>query len=408
MIATGKSKLSALIEHALVFAGDLLPYGVVFLLTLMVGYGFGLEAAGKLSLAYVYVAIVTALVCGPNLLSLRRRMPEADSPGAVVLAALALRLLFIAGGASLVLAWLTATQVLPGMALLTAFLFVGRLLETAVDGPATAVQYRHGAREYFLLRLTVFLLICGITGWGGWSLEAAELPWLGLWYAGGCGCAFLVALLWSRSLLRPVHGFMAEWRGQAAEFGKFFIASALFIAASRLHPVIIGQLSGHEVAGQFALVQNLFSVLGLAATGVASVFFWSRNRQSEAAARAAVPRKWLLLSLPGGVLMGGVGGAVIDFLFLRPLGSPAELRMAAWVLCLSTPFLLTQAILSNQLVLLGRDREMLGYSALTAVLGIVLIAVLVLAFGLVGAALSVAVSAILSTLFGIRLVVSRS
>lgn len=398
-----RGKLATLLEHALVFAGDLLPYGVVFLLTLMVGYGLGLEAAAFLSLSYAYVAIVTALVCGPNLLSLRRRMPGAGSPGAVVFSALALRATVIAVGALLVIGGVQVSGARPGTASLMALLFVARLLETGVDGPATSVQYLRGARNYFLLRAMVFALICGATGVGVLTAGDAGLPWIALCYAAGSGAGFLVAMAWSRDLLRPVVGLAAECRAQAGEFGKFFLATALFLAASRLHPMIIAYFSGHEVAGQFAMVQNLFSALALAATGVAGVFFWSRNRQAAGGAVAGVPWRWMLWSLPGGLAMGALGGVVMDLLFLRPLGSPDELRLAAWILCLSTPFLLPQAILSNQLVLLGRDREMLGYSALNAAVGVLLIALLVLAFGLVGAALSVGASALLSTLLGIRL-----
>lgn len=400
----GTSRLAALVEYGLVFAGDLLPYGVVFLLTLMVGYGHGLEAAAFLSLTYAYVAIVTALVCGPNLLSLRRRMPEAASPGAVVLAGLILRATVIVAGALLVMAGLSAVGMQQGMLPLMALLFAGRLLETAVDGPATSLQYLRGARAYFLLRLTVFSCICAVTGAGVLTAGEAGLPWIAGGYALGSGVGFLLALAWARKLMRPVRGLAEECRAQTAEFGKFFLATALFLAASRLHPMIIAYFSGVGVAGQFAMVQNLFSALALAATGVAGVFFWSRNRRKGGAKATGVPWRWMLWSLPGGLIMGAAGGAVMDFLFLRPLAASGELRLAAWLLCLSTPFLLAQSILSNALVLLGRDREMLVYSAVNAVLGILLISVLVQAFSLIGAALSVAASALLSTLLGISIV----
>lgn len=400
MTALIPSRFFTVLEYALVFAGDLLPYGVVFLLTLVVGYRLGLEPAGLLSLTYAYVAIVTALVCSPNLLSLRRRMPGAASPGAVVAAALCLRTAVIVVGALLVMGGLLLARAQPVMVHLMVLLFAGRLLETAVDGPATSVQYLRGARDYFLLRLIVFMLICGITGIGVLTAGEAGLPWIALCYVLGSAAGLMVALAGSRRLLVPVSGLAGECQAQASEFGKFFVATAMFLAASRLHPMIIGYFSGHGAAGQFAMVQNLFSAVALASTGVAGVFFWSRNRKG-AMQLTGVPSRWLTGALPGGLALGVAGGAVMDFLFLRPLGSSFELRTAAWLLCLSTPLLLAQSMLSNLLVLQRRDRDMLAFSALNAVIGLLLIVVLVYYFGLVGAALSVGVSALLSTLVGI-------
>lgn len=386
------------------FAGDLLPYGVVFLMTLMVGYRLGLESAGFFSMTYVYVAIVTALVCGPNLLSLRRRMPGAESPGAVVAASLGLRATVISIGAFLVIGVLHATESPPGMISLMLLLFVGRLFETAVDGPATSVQYLRGARDYFILRLVVFVLICAITGIGVLTENGPRLEWIATCYLTGSTLGFFVALTSSHRLLFPISGLVAEGRAQASDFGKFFLATVLFLAASRLHPMIISFFSGHEAAGLFAMVQNLFSALAVAATGVAGVFFWSRNRKVGEQKLTGVPWRWLAGAVPCGLALGAAGGAVMDFLYLKPLGSSAELRTVAWLLCLSTPLLLIQSILSNQLVLLKRDREMLVLSALSAVVGLSLIALLVHSFGLVGAALSVGASALLSSLLGIFIV----
>ncbi len=152
------------------------------------------------------------------------------------------------------------------------------------------------------------------------------------------------------------------------------------------------------------MVQNLFSALAVASTGIAGVFFWSRNRKGAGEHQAGVPWYWLAGSIIGGMALGTAGGAVLDFFYLRPLGSSEELRMVGWMLCLSTPLMLVQAILSNQLVLLKRDREMLGLSALNATLGLVLITVLVHQFGLIGAALSVGMIASLSSIIGIYVI----
>lgn len=395
------SKRSVVFEHALVFAGDLLPYGVIFLMTLMIGYGLGLEAAGFFSMAYVYVAIVTALVCGPNLLSLRRRMPGAESPGAVVAASLGLRVAVISIGALLVMSVLHTTDAQPGMISLITLLFFGRFLETAVDSPAISVQYLRGARYYFYLRLVVFALICGITGIGVLTASSAGLEWIATYYLIGSTVGILVALTSSRRLLLPIAGLKAEGCAQASDFGKFFLATALFVAASRLHPLIIGLFYGHAAAGLFAMVQNLFSVLAVAATVVASVFFWSRNRKVGAKILTGVPWPWLAGAIPGGLAMGAIGGAVMDFLFLQPLNSSAELRTVAWLLCLTTPLLMVQSILSSQLVLLKRDREMLMLSAVSAAIGLLLIALLVHNFGLIGAALAVGASALFSSMLGV-------
>lgn len=403
-MAIGFGKKSFLIDYALVFIGDLLPYSVIFLLTLMVSYRFGLEPAGALSLAFAYVAVVTTMVCGPNLLSLRRRIVNAPSAGAVVAASLGLRATVIAAGALLVVGALSATGTHAGLISLIPLLFLGRLLETSVDGPATSLQYLRSPRDYFLLRLAVSLLVCGVTGVGVLTAGDPDLIRIALYYFLGCGAGFLVALAVAGRLLRPVAGLVAECRGQAAEFGKFFVASALFVVASRIHPMIINLFAGQEAAGQFALVQNLFSSLALAASGIAGVFFWSRNRKGAPRKSSAVPWRWLVGGAFGGLMLGLAGGAVLDLLFLRPLGSTPELRVTGWLLCLATPLFLTQAILSNLLVLLNRDRAMLALSAFNAIGGLLLITGLVYAFGLVGAALSVGLSALTSTVLGIFIV----
>lgn len=400
-ISQGKNKF--FIEYALVFIGDLLPYSVIFLLTLMVSYRFGLEPAGSLSLAFAYVAVVTTMVCGPNLLSLRRRIVDAPSAGAVVIASLGLRVIAILAGALLVMVVLFSTGTHANLLSLIVLLFIGRFLETAVDGPATSVQYLRGPLEYFLLRLGVSTLVCGITGVAVFTEGGPDLTRIAFYYVAGSVTGFLVALAVSWRLLRPVAGLLPECRGQAVEFSKFFVASALFVVASRIHPMIINVFAGQEAAGKFALVQNLFSSLALAASGVAGVFFWSRNRKGAPEKSSAVPWRWLIGGLFGGIGLGIIGGIFLDLLFLRPLDATLTLRGTGWILCLSTPFFLTQSIMSNLLVLLNRDREMLALSAFNAIGGLLLITLLVNAFGLVGAAMSVCLSALISTLLGIHI-----
>lgn len=381
----------------------MLPYGVVLLLTIAVGYSLGLKDAGILSLAYAYVALVTALVCGPNLLSLRRRMPLADSRSAVVFAGLVLRTIVISVGAAMVLFCVSVTDVdgRPEFVRLIAYFFLGRLLETAIDAPVTSLQYARGGRAYFLLRVVVFFVISGITGLGVLTADDHGVDWIILWYVFGSAVGLLVALKGSFSSLGPIKGFSLEIRGQAAEFGRFFLATAIFLLASRVHPLVIEHLSGAEMAGKFALVQTLFSVLGLAATGIAGVFFWSWNRQDGVRSGLGVPWCSIVSGAILGLLLGVVGALIIDFLFLRPLRSPLELRQAAWILSMATPLLLVQAMLSNLLVLRLRDSEMLRLSALNAIGGIVLIVIFVEIFGVVGAALSVMGAASLSVMLGI-------
>ena len=401
-VALGKKGI--LVDYAWVFIGDILPYSVIFLLTLMVSYRFGLEPAGFLSLAFAYVAVVTTMVCGPNLLSLRRRIVNVPSAGAVVTASLGLRATVIAAGALLVVGGLLSTNTDDNILSLIPLLFLGRFLETSVDGPATSIQYLRSPRDYLMVRLAVSSLVCGITGVGVLTAGNGDLIHVALYYVLGSATGFLVALAVSWRLMRPVAGLVAECRDQIAEFGKFFVASALFVVASRIHPVIISLFAGQEAAGQFALVQNLFSSLALAASGIAGVFFWSRNRKGARQDASAIPWRWLVGGLFGGLMLGLAGGTVLDLLFLRPLGSTVELRTTAWLLCLATPLFLTQAILSNLLVLLNRDRAMLALSAVNAMGGLLLITALVYAFGLIGAALSVVLSALISTLLGICVV----
>ncbi len=201
-----KGRFKSVLEHALVFAGDLMPYGVVFLMTLMIGYGLGLESAGFFSVTYVYVAIVTGLVCGPNLLSIRRRMPDATSPGAVVFASLGLRIAVISAGTLVVMGILYATQSKAGMLSLAMILFLGRFFETAVDGPAASVQYLRGARAYFVLRLVVFVVICGFTGIGVFAGGGRGLHWIAACYLIGSALGLAFSLASSYSLLKPIVG----------------------------------------------------------------------------------------------------------------------------------------------------------------------------------------------------------
>lgn len=397
-------KLASMSEFALTFVGDMLPYGVIFLLTLMIGYQQGLEAAGALSLAYAYVAIVTAIVCGPNMLSLRRRMPDAASPGAVVAAALTLRAtVIVSGAAALVAGLVTAGMGLETISLII-LLFIGRLLETAVDGPATANQYKLGALAYFLIRLMAFLVICGITAIGVLTADAADLHAIALYYIIGSAIALVIALISARGLLVPILDLRSETKVQAREFSRFALATILFVGASRLHPMIINLTSGPVAAGQFATVQNLFSSISLAATGVAGVFFWAGNRRGAAAVVHGVPWRWLGAGMIIGSALGIVGGVAINLLFLEPLGASWDLRLATWIMCLSTPAILAQAILSNALVLQRRDSAMVVLSAANAALGIALIGALVYVFGMLGAALSIGVSAILTLLISILVV----
>lgn len=400
---SARSRFVGIVEHSLVFAGDMLPYGVVLLLTIVVGYSLGLKDAADLSLAYAYVALVTALVCGPNLLSLRRRMPLADSRVAVVFAGLLLRTVVIAAGAAMILVYMPLTEAgdRPEFIRLIAYLFWGRLFETAIDAPAISTQYAQGPRAYFFLRAVVFLVIFGVTGVGLLTVGDRGVDWIILWYALGCVVGLLVAFKLFYCSLDSMKGFLLEIREQTTEFGRFFLATALFLIASRVHPLVIEQLSGVEVAGKFALVQTLFSVLGLAATGVAGVFFWSWNRQGGLRYRFSVPWRSMVNGAIGGLMMGIVGALAMDFLFLRPLGSSLELRQAAWILCMATPLLLVQAMLSNLLVLHRRDSEMLRLSALNAIASMILIVFFVDIFGVIGAALSIVGAVSMSVMLGV-------
>ena len=152
------------------------------------------------------------------------------------------------------------------------------------------------------------------------------------------------------------------------------------------------------------LFSALFSALGVAATGIAGVFFWSRNRMQHGHNQTGVPWLWLFCSILGGLGLGVVGGTVLDRFYLQPLGSTYELRMVSWYLCLSTPLLLAQAILSNQLVLLKRDREMLSLSAFNATVGLLLTTIMVHQFGLIGAALSVGLTSLLSCFISVYVI----
>jgi O-antigen/teichoic acid export membrane protein len=401
-----KNKSKEILEHFMVFVGDLLPYGVIFLMTLIIGYGLGLEAAGFFSVTYVYVAIVTGLVCGPNLLSVRRSMPRATSPGAVVLASLVLRITIITIGALVVMGILYASNSKLGMISLAIILFLGRFFETSADGPAISVQYLRGARYYFTVRLTVFLIIFSCVGYGVFNSTNNSIHWVATYYLIGSALGFLVAVGASYKLLIPQNGIVKEIKEQALDFSKFFIATALFLAASRLQPVIISYFYDDYAAGQFAMVQNLFSALAVVSTGIAGVFFWSRNRTLDGQRRVGIPHVWILSSMVGGLGLGVIGGFFLDRFYLQPLDSSQELRIVGWLLCLSTPLMLIQTILSNQLVLLKRDKEMLLLSGFNAVASILMIIILVKFYGLIGAALSIGTAAALSSLIGILILKS--
>ncbi|MCG7495013.1 lipopolysaccharide biosynthesis protein [Thalassobius sp. Cn5-15] len=404
-------KLSAVVDYGLVFVGDLLPYGVLFLLTVLTGFRFGIQAAGFWSLCYAYVAIITTLICGPNLLSLRRRMPSNPSPGAVIIAGWILRLVAIGSGVALLLIasriMNTGTDLIPLMSLL----FVARFVETSIDGPATGIQYLYNARSYFLLRLTVFLVIIavvllGVFGTDSNSGQTALIDVATAYLVGAC-LGFLVTLFATRTLFIPAIvpiKVWAELRGQSRELAKFVLATVLFLMASRLHPVIISALRGQEMAGQFAMVQNLFAVLALASTGVAGVFFWSRNRQARDHLLDGVPWLWLTGAIVGGTFVGMIGAIAINYMYLTPLEGSDLLKRTAWIICLATPLILSQAILSNVLVLQKRDTEMLLLAAGNSLLSVLIIWLAVYRFGLLGAAASVSISAGFSSAMGIWIV----
>lgn len=373
-------------------------------MTLMVGYSLGLTAAGYFSATYVYVAIVTGLVCGPNLLSIRRRMPNTESAGAVVVASLGLRAAVIASGALLVICVLKGTGSKEGTVSLATMLFLGRFFETAIDGPATSVQYLRGASAYFILRLTVFLTICGSIGFVVALNPNIGIHGVAACYLMGCALGFLLSLTSTNSQLKRIAGVFAEGRAQTLEFGQFFFATALFLASSRMQPLVIRYFDGESAAGQFAMVQNLFSVLAVASTGIAGVFFWSRNRTKAGANQAGAPWRWLAISIAGGLAIGGVYAAMLDVMYLQPLGSSVEVRRVGWLLCLSTPLILAQTILSNQLILLRRDQKMLRLSILNATVGVCLVIIMACLFGPIGAALSVGITALLSSAVGIYFV----
>lgn len=391
--------IHAVLEHGLVFVGDLLPYGTVFLLTLAVGYVHGLETTATFSLSYAYAAIVTALVCSPSLLSIRRQMPISLHPGAVALSALVLRAVAITIGALCLVALLYAGGGENALGL-TLLLLVSRFFETATDAPATIFQYKRKAIHYLALRSVVFASSCASALAGVFLADRGDVVTIALAYFSGSVLGFVIALLAARSSVRSVAGFGQELSIQIKDFGRFFVATALYMVATRLHPIVISLVSGPQAAGQFAMVQNLFASIALAATGIAGVFFWSKNRMGAANVSAGIPWVWLMGAALGGLALGGAGALAMDYLFLLPLGSAIDLRIAAWLLCLSTPMLLTQSILSNFLVLAKRDREMLLLSIINGLAGLVLMAGFTFSFGLVGAALSVGVSAFVATVLG--------
>lgn len=400
------TKLSSVLEHVFVFVGDILPYGVIFLMTIFIGFKHGLETSGLFSLVYVYVALVTGVVCGPSLLSIRRRMPTAKSPGAVVLAALTLRSGIIFIGATFVVIVFVTTETRSEVIGLMLLLFIGRLFETSVDCPAISVQYLRGAWDYCVLRIAVFSLISAVISLALFTFDTKyPLISIATGYVLGSFLAFFFTTWVAHKLLLPATNIPLEFRGQLREFKSFFLATALFLAASRLHPIIIGFFYGSILAGQFAVIQNLFAALALAATGVSSVFFWSQNRKAATGQLTfEVPWPWMIGALFGGLMLGGTGAFVIDFLYLRPLQSSIELLTAHWILCLSIPFLLSQSIISNLLVLQKRDHHMLMLSILNALIGLCIIVVFVHNFGIVGASLSIGTTALIATIIGIIMV----
>jgi O-antigen/teichoic acid export membrane protein len=318
----------------------------------------------------------------------------------------------ISGGALAALTAAALVGIESSMILITGLLFVGRLLEVCIDAPATCVQYLKPAQKYFLLRLGLFVLLVTITGFGVASIDPtqqrAAVPQVAFWYLTGTGLALVAGLAYSMSLLGPSNRIRAELvdelRGQTAEFRRFFLASAFFVAASRIHPVVIMGVAGAVAAERFATIFNLFAALSLTATGIAGVFFWSRNRLARDHRRDGLPTTWLVGAIPGGLLLGVIGGWAIQELFLRPVNAPEEMHVGAWILCMATPVLITQSIISNTLVLQKRDDEMLLVSVINAALSIVVIVACVHAAGLIGASFAVGLSATLATLIGIHVV----
>lgn len=396
--------LATPLKQAFIFAADLTPYLSVFVVTLLIGKHYQAREAVGFNLAYSYAATVLAIFAAPGMLSIKRKAATTRALGTILTAGFLIRTVGVGLGGAAVTAYFASTPVLRPLLPVWLLVFAARFFETATDLTLIISQYNLPAWKHLAIRVSAMLLLFG-------ALLAAQLLvhrflYVLVGYVLAAATLFVLSLAAVRSFLKPSGNLRAEIRAQLLEIRALFVAVVLFVLSTRFHVVVIGEYIGRDQAAEFATVQNFANVAGLLASAFSGLFFWSRNRLGDIPPelQLASLKRWCLAAIPFGLAVGVVLALAAERIAFRRLNIGVEARALNWVICLSTPLLAAQSLLSNFLLLVKRDKQMLFQATTVSLLGVALLVALISRYAMVGAGISLVLTPLLSVLVGAVLI----
>lgn len=400
-----KSLILSLFNWGCIFAGDLIPYLSVFLITLMVAHLYDTEHATRFNLAYSYSAMILALFAAPGMVSLKRRLAHTEAHGVVLAAGFIIRMAGLLLGGAACFVYFVSTPHLAPLLSIWGLVFVARVLETSVDIPAIVVQYRWSPFEYFVFRLVTLIVLAFILIGFSYLLERGVYQLLMSYVMAALVVAFL-AIMSIRSYWHKIGDVRIELRSQLLEIRAMFMAVCVYVASTRLYMVIIGEYWGAGQAAEFATVQNVTAVAGLLASAFAGLFFWSRNRLSHVSPLAHMKSlcQWSAIAIIIGILVGVIVALATEWGVLRPLHMSKDLWSVSWIICMATPLLALQALISNYFMIIKRDKIMLLLALFTSMVSVIIMFGLIPSFGLFGAAIAIVLASSMSILTGVFMI----
>ncbi len=389
-----------------IFAGDLIPYLSIFLMTLIVSYFYSTEYAKNFNLVYSYSAMILAIFAAPSLVSLKRRLAHTETHGVVLLAGSIIRITGLLFGGSICLVYFLFTPHLFPLLYIWSLVFIARVLETSVDIPAIVVQYCWSPFKYFLFRLLALVILSSILVIFSY-FSVNEFYQLLICYIFGALVIASLATLSIKKYWRNIdYSIHAEILSQLKEIAAMFVAVCMYVASTRLYIIIIGEYWGVTQAAEFATVQNVTAVAGLLASAFAGSFFWSRNKlnNTHSVMHLKSLRDWIGLAIVFGLLVGLIVALATEKMVLLPLNMSKDLVNTSWIICMATPLLALQALISNYFLIIKKDNIMFLLAFLSSVISIMIMFILIPYLGLLGAAISMCLASSISVLLGLSMV----
>jgi O-antigen/teichoic acid export membrane protein len=404
--ANAGNRRRAVFGWACIYAGDLIPYFSVFLITLVVGRSYGTAYAADFNLVYSYVAMVLALFAAPGMISLKRKLAHAESSGDIMMAGFIIRLSGVLLGATTCWVYFLLSPQLAPLLWIFGLVLLARVLETSVDIPAIVTQYRWSPFGYLSFRVTMLCVLLLVLAAFHYALPGFYRLLSG--YVVAAVLAFSLAAILIRRYWRLDGRVCQEAMDQLQEIRPMFLAVCVYVASTRLYVVVIGEYLGRRQAADFATVQNITAVAGLLASAFAGLFFWSSNRLPNVDIESHTKSLWAwgLIAIVVGALLGGAVALASEWIVLRPLKFGPEMLQINWMICMATPLLAMQALVSNFLMLIKRDKLMFALALFSSLMGVLMLFLLVPLYGMKGAATVMMISPLLSVLAGV-LVVNR-